>query len=247
MPESPNLDAPEPGPQPRNWSRAEIDAAIAGLDRATRRFTGQVDAIARGAGTAPSTVTAEAAPDAPVASTPATERSSSPAPAGPPRAPRMRRFGGLDQEMNAAEQEAREYLAQAKKRADSLVATMIGAVEREAAELRREAEAGIRARWNAVEQEAGRYLEDARRVADGMVTERQSEISSLSDDIVANARTLTGGLEDADRIRAQFDAFVRTLSATAGRIAEESSGRGEPEIETLRDRADRADGGALAA
>jgi vacuolar-type H+-ATPase subunit H len=272
MPDSPNpLDAPEPGLKPRNWSRAEIDAAIAGLDRATRRFTGQVDAIARGASATRAAVSAELqreappldappryeAPTTPSARTPLPpmpaerrpERREPPAPEAP-TAPRLRQFGGLDREADSAEREALEYLAQAKKRADSLVATMIGAVEREAAELRKEAEEGIRSRWNAVEEEAGRYLEDARRVADGMVTERQDQISSLSDEIVTSARQVTSGLEDAARVRAQFEAFVRTLSATAGRIAEETSGaggRGEPGIGSRRERPAGGAGDAMAA
>jgi F0F1-type ATP synthase membrane subunit b/b' len=244
-------DAPDPGSR-RSWSRSEIDAAIAGLDRATRRFTGQVDAIARGASATRAAVESEMA-----------EREAQPAPAPQsqaprmdplaaprldrPSAPRFRQLGGLDQELNAAEREAREYLAQAKRRADTLVATMIGAVEREAAELKREAEEGIRARWNAVEEEAGKYLDDARRVADGMVTERQTQLSTISDEILTSAQSVTNGLEDAARVRAQFEAFVRTLSATAARIAEESSGHTEHEVGAMDRRQSRAGDGAIAA
>jgi hypothetical protein len=252
-------DAPDPGSR-RSWTRADIDAAIAGLDRATRRFTGQVDAIARGASAARAAAESEledAAPAAPPPRRPtATHQTAAPAPRldplsaprlNPPVAPRVRQFGGLDEDLNAAEREAREYLAQAKQRADTLVATMIGAVEREAAELKREAEEGIRARWNAVEEEAGRYLEDARRVADGMVTERQAQIGSLSDEIVRSAHSVTRGLEDAARVRAQFEGFVRTLSATAARIAEESGGRTQHESGAMDRRHTHAGDGAMAA
>ncbi len=127
--------------------------------------------------------------------------------------------------MREAERAAREYLDRAKARADSLVTTMIGAVEREAAEIRRDAEDGIRERWNAVEVEAGRYLDDARRVADGIVSERQEAIGEISDDILGRAESLTTGLDDADRIKAQFERFVQALAETSNRIAEEAAGR----------------------
>ena len=132
--------------------------------------------------------------------------------------------------MRAAEREARDYLDRAKRRADSLVETMVGAVEREAAEIRREAEDGIRERWNAVEVEAGRFLDDARGVADGIVAERQSVIGSLSDGIVGRARALTDGLEDADRVRSQFESFVKALSETSNRIADEAAGHAGPDL-----------------
>lgn len=247
MPDSSSpFDEPDTGPRPRNWSRAEIDAAIAGLDRATRRFTGQVDAIARAAvKETPAAAPAQyPAPPAPTPSPPAPNR---PPASDPLAAPRMRRFAGLDQDLDEAEREAREYLAQAKKRADSLVATMIGAVEREAGELRREAEEGIRARWKAVEQEADEYLENARRVADGMVSERQAQLGSLSDEILSGARDLTSGLEDAAKVRAQFEAFVRTLSETADRIAAEAGEQRGREATAPHDRIARTGDGAIAA
>jgi len=149
--------------------------------------------------------------------------------------------------MREAERAAREYLDRAKTRADSLVTTMIAAVEREATEIRREAEEGIRERWNAVELEAGRYLDGAREVAEGMVAERQSVIGSISDDIVDRAKALTVGLDDADRIRAQFESFVKALSETSNRIAAEASGKAEPEIANLIGRLEDLGGDALAA
>lgn len=247
MPDSSNpFDEPDAGPRPRNWSRAEIDAAIAGLDRATRRFTGQVDAIARAAVSEPPAPLAQYPTPATPAPAPAPARTRPPD-RDPLAAPRMRRFAGLDQDLDDAEREAREYLAQAKKRADSLVATMISAVEREASELRREAEEGIRARWKAVEQEADAYLESARRVADGMVNERQAQIGSLSDEILSGARDLTSGLEDAARVRAQFETFVRALSETADRIAAEAAAQGGKETEAPRERTGRTSDGAMAA
>lgn len=121
--------------------------------------------------------------------------------------------------MREAEREAREYLDQAKRRADSLVNTMVGAVEQEAAEMRRDAEAGIRNRWQRAEVEAERHLGEARRIADSMVSERQQRIAALSDGITGRADALTAGMDDADRVRAQFDSFVRALSRTADQIA----------------------------
>ncbi len=121
--------------------------------------------------------------------------------------------------MREAEREAREYLDHAKRRADSLVNTMVGAVEQEAAEMRRDAEAGIRARWQQVEVDAERHLGEARRIAESMVSERQQRIAALSDGITGRADALTAGMDDADRVRAQFDSFVRALSRTADQIA----------------------------
>ena len=131
----------------------------------------------------------------------------------------------FDRHMREAETEAREYLEAAKRRADSLVSTMVGAVEHEAAQIRRGAEEGIRARWNQVEVDATRHVENARRVAAQMVAERQSRITMLSDGISGRAEALTAGMDDAARVRAQFESFVHALSATADRIAGEP-GRG---------------------
>jgi len=121
--------------------------------------------------------------------------------------------------MREAEHEARMYLDQAKRRADSLVNTMVGAVERETAEMRRDAEAGIRNRWQQVELDAARHLGEARRIADSMVSERQKRIAALSDGIAGRAEALTAGMDDADRVRAQFGSFVLALSRTADQIA----------------------------
>jgi hypothetical protein len=125
----------------------------------------------------------------------------------------------FDERVRAAEREATAYLEDAKRRADSLVNAMVAAVEREAAEMRREAEAGIRARWEAIEIDAARHLDEARRVADRLVAERQRRIAALSDGITGRAQALTAGLEDAERVRAQFDSFVRALSEAAATVA----------------------------
>jgi hypothetical protein len=124
-----------------------------------------------------------------------------------------------DARMRQAEREAREYLEHAKRRADSLVNAMVGAVERESAEMRREAEAGIRIRWQQVEADAAGRVEEAQRVAERIVAQQQQRIAALSDGIAAKAGALTAGMDDAERLRAQFDGFVRTLAMAADRIA----------------------------
>ena len=182
--------------------------ALSGLDRATRNFA--------------RTLGGERGPEEvePAAS----GRLSPPASASPPEpgddaAPLSSAQDAFEGRMREAEREAREYLDHAKRRAESLVATMLGAVEQEAVEMRREAESGIRARWQEVEADAERHVAEGRRIAEGMVAERQERIAALSDGITNRALTLTAGMDDADRVRAQFDSFVRILSQTADQIA----------------------------
>jgi F0F1-type ATP synthase membrane subunit b/b' len=129
----------------------------------------------------------------------------------------------FDARMELAEREAREYLEQAKRRADSLVTAMVGAVERQASEIRREAEEGIRTRWREVERDANRYIDDSRRLGNEIVTERRNKMAELSDGITKRAEALTAGMEDADRVRRQFDAFIRALSVTADQIAADAT------------------------
>ena len=130
--------------------------------------------------------------------------------------------------------EARLYLERAKHRADSLIASMIDAVEHEAAAIRREAEEGIRARWLQVESDAQRHLEEAARVGEGIVAERQQRLAELSEQITSRAEAVAAGLHDAERIRTQFEAFVRALSLTAGRIAQESAGSERERVTEFR-------------
>lgn len=257
----------EPAPRASGgaWSRAEIDAAIAGLDQATHAFSERVRAMQSRSGAALYGPPAQTAPEggAPAqtapegAVPPAADAGAGPrAPGGEPTvppAPRHEQGSGedrgasFDRRMQEAEREAREYLQQAKQRADSLVRTMIGAVERESAEIRREAELGIRDRWRAVEIEAGRYLDDAKQVADGMVAERQERIRTLSDGVVARGQALTAGMDDADRIQRQFESFVRALSETASRIAAEGRPGDERRLTRLDGLAGLDRGDAVAA
>lgn len=182
----------------------DLAAALGDLDRATRNFAERLG-VQR---------------DADVAATMGSRfgrEPAAPAPALPADGGRAR--DKFDARMREAEREAAEYLEHAKRRADSLVNAMVGAVEREAAGMRQEAEVGIRARWQAVEVDAARHVEEARRVADRMVAERQQRIAALSDGIAGRAQALTAGMEDAHRVREQFETFVRALSKAADRIA----------------------------
>ena len=180
--------------------------ALSGLDRATRNF-------ARTLGGEPGPEGVEPAASGRL-SPPAS--ASTPGDDGVPQSSAQDAFEGR---MREAEREAREYLDHAKRRAEGLVATMLGAVEQEAVEMRREAEAGIRARWQEVEADAERHVAEGRRIAESMVAERQERIAALSDEITSRALTLTAGMDDAARVRAQFDSFVRILSQTADQIA----------------------------
>ena len=140
----------------------------------------------------------------------------------------------LEARMVQAEREAREYLERSKRRVDSLLETMIGAVEKQAIEMRRDAEASIRARWTQVEVDANRQIEEARQMGDRLVANRQARISSLSDGISSRADALTVGMEDAAKVRDQFDTFVRALSVAADRIAERQPAASRGELHDLR-------------
>lgn len=222
---SPRVPAAEPGPaaMPPTSSpaAAELAAALEGLDRATRNFTSRLSEGQREVERArltgertieEATLSGAARPQPEAIAEPATGA----------------RDSAFDRRLHEAEVEARAYLEAAKRRADSLVTSMIGAIEHEAAQTRRDAEAAIRERWKQVEIDANRQVENARRVAAEMVAERQRRIGRLSDGISERASTLTAGMDDAERVRVQFDAFVRALAAAADRIAREPSGRPQP-------------------
>jgi hypothetical protein len=180
--------------------------ALSGLDRATRNF----------ARTLGGERSFDAEPAAGRSTDPASRSPARPAADAPSPSPPRDAFEARRRE---AEREAREYLDHAKRRAESLVASMLGAVEQETIEMRREAEAGIRARWQEIEADAERHVAEGRRIAESIVGEQQERIAKLSDGITDRARTLTAGMDDADRVRAQFDSFVRILSRTADQIA----------------------------
>jgi hypothetical protein len=226
---------------------ADVAAALGSLDRATADFTRRLEQgsrdIERVRAAAERAIAEEVAPPPePIADAP--EPTSAPTPpAGDADETKQSAAAAaedadaeIDERMRQAEREARLYLDGAKRRADSLVASMIGAVEQEAAEIRRNAEEGVRARWRQVEVDADRHVENARRVADRMVAERQRRIAALSEGITERAGALTAGMEDADRVRAQFDHFVRALSAAADQIARSVSAA-EPDADPRERRA----------
>jgi hypothetical protein len=203
----------------------DLAAALGGLDRATRDFSRRLEEAQ------------ELAARAAVAPQPAAHPREQQAPSAQqslledlPERPLTR-----EDHLREAEREARLYLERAKRRADSLVASMIGAVEEEAAAIRRDAEEGIRARWLEVENDAREHLEEAVKVGEGIVAERQQHLAALSEGITRRAEALSAGLEDAERIRDQFDGFIRALSQTADRISQQPQGSGRRVLAELHD------------
>ena len=142
----------------------------------------------------------------------------------------------LEERMREAEAEVRVYLERAKARADSVIAAMVRTVEGEAETIRERAEEGIRARWQQAELDAGRQVEEARLVAERMVAERQRRLAALSEGISGRAERLTNGMDDADRLRGQFDSFVRALSDTADLVARDGGARTQRREGSLGDR-----------
>lgn len=227
-PREPRRSGDPPGP-----AVPDLAAALAALDRATRDFTSrlgegqrEIERARLDGEQAISEASSAALPRAGSAAVPAAIPPSADRAAVAPLDPRagVDPDAALDRHMRRAEVEARSYLEAAKRRADSLVDSMVEAIEREAVQARREAEEGIRARWQQVEAEADRHVENARLVAARMVAERQARIAALSDGISDRAEALTAGMDDAAQVRAQFDAFVRALSAAADRIARQATG-----------------------
>ena len=90
------------------------------------------------------------------------------------------------------------------------VASILDAVEREAARLRAEAR-----------EEALRYLEESRRRADGLVAERQRRIAALSEELVAKSEAVVARLDDAAPVRQGFENLVRALGDAAERLSHE--------------------------
>ena len=191
-----------------------IHEVLQSLDQATKEFTRRLDelgAVGR-AMPAPSGAAPRPAVDA--------DAPTPPPDVGPyPSLGLSRAHLELDRRMADAEAEAHRYLEEAKQRADSMVQSIVNAVESEADTMRRDAEEGIRRRWVQVEAEAERFLADARRAADGIVENRQRRIAELSDTIVGLAGELTERMIDAAEMQRQFDSLVVSLSDAAGRIA----------------------------
>ena len=206
-----------------------IYEVLQSLDQATKEFTRRLDDLAAVRG-APAHVAPR--PDVLAARAAVTEaadaRSAAWPPAEPPAPPDVEPYPSLgltrahlelDRRMADAEAEAQRYLDEAKQRADSMVQSIVNAVESEADAMRRDAEEGIRRRWVEVEAEAERFLGEARRAADGIVENRQRRIAELSDTIVGLAGELTERMTDAAEMQRQFDSLVASLSEAAGRIA----------------------------
>lgn len=192
---------------------AELAAVRAGLEQATRTFAERLE---RGGAELErarrhATRVTPTTPSGPRPRPPAPFAGTRPQPVAPaPARP-------------APEVEAAAYLAEAKRRTERLIATMIDAVERETAAIRAGAENDAAARRSRAESEAGALVEDARRVAERIVAERQRRIGALSDGVLGRAEALTAGLDDAARVREQFDAFARAVARAAERVAERAA------------------------
>ena len=91
------------------------------------------------------------------------------------------------------------------------VASILDAVEHEAARLREDARI-----------EAARYSENARRRADDLVEERRRRISELSDELVARSEAVVARLGDAAPVLQGFENLVRALGDAAERLSRES-------------------------
>jgi F0F1-type ATP synthase membrane subunit b/b' len=209
-----------------------IYEVLQSLDQATKEFTRRLDQLAAVGETLPASDGAAARPrvladtrgafeaDPPIYGAARADAHTPPADVEPyPSLGLARAHLELDRRMADAEAEAQRYLEDAKQRADSMVQSIVNAVESEADTMRRDAEEGIRRRWVQVEAEAERFLQDARRAADGIVENRQRRIAELSDTIVGLAGELTERMTDAAQMQRQFDALVVSLSDAAGRIA----------------------------
>jgi hypothetical protein len=101
------------------------------------------------------------------------------------------------------------------------VNAIVDAVEREAGELRKEAEveaAQIRSR---AEEEARQHMEQARRHAEALVARRTQHIAELSDALTARAEEVLERLEYAVPVKSGFENLVRALGETAERLAHE--------------------------
>ena len=199
---------------------AELAAVRESLELATRNFT---ERLAQG-GADIERSRAEAARAAAVAPPP--RRPAAPAQPPPPFAGRAAPAQPRRPPARSAaevEAEARRYLADAKRRADRLLATTLAAVERETAAVRAAATAEAAGRRREAEAEAGAIVEEARAVAERIVAERGRRIGALAEGVTARAEALTAGLDDADRVRRQFDAFARALAAAADRVARSAS------------------------
>lgn len=206
-------------------SRAEIDAALAGLRDATAEL-GEGLAALRAARYGLGEISGRDASPHSGATAPAADPGSG-GPAAEPGTPHFRR-------------EAERYVEDAKRRADGLLAAMIAAAEQEAAAIRSAASSEVDRRRRATEEESARCLAEARAAAGRMVASEQRRIAALSGKISERASALSEGLAGAERIRQRFDGLVRSLAATADAIAHNSLE--QPEVNpAVLDRASAAD------
>ncbi len=195
---------------------ADLEAALAGLDRAATTFK-------RRLGNARET----AAPSQPSSPPPFAGIGESPSDGEPE--PELEGAisdaseAAVDARMQEARREAREYLDGAKERADRLVRSMVAAVERESAEILAEVEQDVEARRRQAEADAARQLESGREAVEDLLAAERERIAALGEGIAGRAQSLTAGMEEAEEVRAQFETFVKALSTAADGIARDES------------------------
>ena len=113
--------------------------------------------------------------------------------------------------------EGKPVAAELSERIRSMLADAEGA----AAALRHQAEQEAQARRRAAETEALKIVEDARRESERFLTERISQISDLSDEILERGQSVVERLDAAEQVRAELAGLVTALGQTAARLANE--------------------------
>jgi len=99
------------------------------------------------------------------------------------------------------------------------VRSLFAAAEKSAAAIRAEAERRAALTLAEADAEARRIREEARGDADELLAARRRHLTELSDAIARAAESALGDLDSAAEARAALDGLVRSLRATAERIA----------------------------
>jgi hypothetical protein len=216
--------------------RAALRRAVSDLGEVTTRFRSRlaesgVDAALAATGTppapspngsAPNGVPPASAPGAPPRSTvPPLHEQAAPAPAQAGVSPGHPSPALAQRERALAE--ARQRFESASRLADDLVRTIAEAVDREKRAFDAEIETSVEARWREVEIEAQRRLRRAETEAAALVEQRRRRIAEVSERILEFGETLAERLAEADQVKDQFDAFVRSLSEASDRLARDDS------------------------
>lgn len=107
------------------------------------------------------------------------------------------------------------HASEVSDRIRSILADAEGAADA----LRHQAEQDAQARRAAAETDALKIIEDARREAERFLTDRIHRISLLSDQILDRGQSVVERLDEADTVRSELAAMVKSLGETAARLA----------------------------